>query len=429
MNATHARNPFSSPPSGFRESTSVASITAAASQTSLSTSLANIRCPGRKQPHTVDLELAVVRLAPPESVSKIVEANNHNRSVRKLCERALGRLTDALAKLVSPFFADEISRENVRITRGVRDGLGLLVGCGSPAAKGVVTMSPYYPGYHETFTKLGISNLDIPLITDKDLHRFDLPKLERALASPAGQSVRRHAQQTAGAVIVTAPNTPTNLYPAKHDLVALQKICEKNKGSLIIDATFHSTVHNTEESTGKNTPWTPPRLPLPRTIAMGSMHEPFSLSQLGIQVGFLVASKDVISALRSESRKAGTSTQLPDPRAIACAYAAMFEAQDYLETRQRTLDVRHRYAEIKFKDLPHVIDISGPAGTTKWLTFASAERAAEALQQLKQDGIKVKPGSHYGAPSSMRISLVSIRDDEEFMEAMDRVAASLENLK
>ncbi len=368
----------------------------------------------------LDLGSAKVRLAPPNSVDEILEAGDRSRPVRKRCEQAATTLPEGLASRASRFFSEKISRPHVLITRGVRDGLRRLIRSHERIERGVVTMSPCFPGYHDdVFHKSGISNINVPLITNGELHRFNLPRLQQLLAPPPRSGASKHQPTGVGAVIVTTPNTPTNLYPDQRDLQALHGMCRKHDGVLIIDDTF--------DNDDQNGAWIPPKLSLASTIVVGSIHEPYSLSQYDIEVGYLVAAPTIIAKLIEEERQRDSVTVPPDPKAIACAYAAMFESDNYLEERRNTMRARHAYADIRLKGLPHVIHTSGSAGTTKWITFASQQRAADVVLKLERDGIIVKPGAEYGSPESIRLSMASLRDDREFMDAMDRVATSLED--
>jgi aspartate/methionine/tyrosine aminotransferase len=367
---------------------------------------------------TVDLSSAIVRLPAPQLVQEIIESPERSSAVRRLVEEAKSCLPERLARGADRFFQEEIGVENVLVTRGVRDGLARLIDRSEKMQRGVATMPPCYPGYGEVLRSRNVPSISVPLKLQAPgtLHSFDLERLERVF-TPKGQGLGAKAAQFGpGAVIATTPNTPTNSFPQPGNLRSLQSVCERHARLLIVDNTF--------DTFDLTVPWNPSQLSIRSTVLVGSIHEPFSLTQFDLQIGYMIAAPELIQAIREESRGNGPRAFIPSDKAIACGYAAMFESEGYLDRRNAILRGRHAFAD-RLKEIPNVVGVSGQAGTTKWVTFSSVDHASTAVEALANHGILVKRGSEYGEPNAIRVSLVSQRNDADFKTSIQTVISVL----
>lgn len=355
----------------------------------------------------IDLSSAVVRLPPPPLVEQVLNPAPHRRAhMRAFADEATAQLPHRIAARASRFFREPLSPANVLITHGVRDALGHLIETHDKAARGALLMPPCFPGYAETFRSQNVPTVTVRLRVQGERHRFNLERIQKIFTGPT-------ADKNPGIVIATTPNTPTNSFPIAPELRSLHDLCEQHARLLVVDNTF--------DTFDLANPWSPPQLSHHSAVLVGSISEAFSLSQCNIQIGYLVGSAQTIARLRQRGRGLPAP---PSAAAITCAYIAMFESDSYLEHRNAEIKRRHAFAA-RLAQLPHVTSMSEQAGTTKWISFESEEYAQSALMRLAAAGIKVKAGSDYGSPQSLRVSLVNQPHWTDFTAAIESILRSI----
>jgi aspartate/methionine/tyrosine aminotransferase len=267
-----------------------------------------------------------------------------------------------------------------------------------------VVVAPGYPQLHGCLVNRGVRVDTVALDADR-AWRLDTDALARAVRADTR------------VIVITHPNNPTGAVLDDAEIAAIIATAERVGAWLLVDE-----VHRGTEAQGSVTPTLWGRYD--RIVCVGSMSKAFALP--GLRIGWLVAPP----ALRVHAeRRHEYATIAPAKLASQLAERALAEP-----VRQRLLDRTRAFVQAGRTVLRAWVDageglvslVDPPATAVGFVRTHAALGSLEIAERLRQQGVLVIPGAHFGVEHHLRITHGV--EAAYLMPALQRVAAVLRGL-
>lgn len=345
------------------------------------------------------------RITPAEAIKAGTDALATGR-VHYTPGRGVRELIDAIIGYTQRYYDREIDAANIIATAGAKQGLfNLLISLVNPNEE-VILLSPYWVSYPEIVKLVHGRAVIVNPPEQSFVPRID--DIERAISS------------TTRAIVVNSPNNPSGaVYPP--DLIgALVELCMKKKIYLIMDDIYHRLVFNGvkavscfdfEKEFSDESP----------LIVVNGVSKSYGMT--GFRIGWVVANKNVISAVAKVSGQ--NTTCLSGPMQLGAA-AALSGPQDCVEEMRRDIQA-NRDTMMALLDGFNGVKCVPPDGTFYCLPdFSSYEKDDVKLANflLEKALVVTVPGCEFGAPGHLRLTYCGKSD--EISEAVARMKWALD---
>jgi aspartate aminotransferase len=224
--------------------------------------------------------------------------------------------------------------------------------------------------------------------------------------------------------VINSPSTPTGVTYTKEELKALAVVLKEYPNVII--ATDDMYEHITwEKGSFVNILNAAPEL-YNRTVVLNGVSKAYSMT--GWRIGYAGGPREIIQAMKKIQSQ---STSNPTSISQVAAEAAISGNQDCMQTRLFEFKKRHDYVVKMLNQIPG-IDCLKTDGT--FYVFPDVSKAIARLNNIENDldfaehliinaGVAVVPGSAFGCPDHIRISIATSMENLE--NAIKRIGLAL----
>ena len=308
--------------------------------------------------------------------------------------RELNRYPDGGAFRLRAALADrrDVAFEEVAVGAGA-DGV---IDCVSQAfldsGDEVVCGWPSFPSYVIDALKLGATPVRVPLAGA----RYDLDALLAAITPRAK------------VVYVCHPNNPTGTMNTRDELDAYFERVPEHVLT-VLDQAYFEYIDDPDYADGIEYFRQGHRVLVVRTFS-----KIYGLA--GLRVGWGVGSSSVVAAIGKVRRAFDLNTQ-----AQVAAVASLDDDAEVERRRRVNAQERQRVVEILER---HGFECAGPAVANFVYAESGEEDARPLFEALLRAGVIVRPLEGFGAPSAIRVTVGSPKDNTVLDEALGRVRAA-----
>ena len=266
--------------------------------------------------------------------------------------------------------------------------------------------APFYPTYPGTIRATGAEAVAVATRSSRDFQ----PEAEAILAAGSG----------ARTLLINSPNNPTGVIYSRETLEGIAGAAREADLWLISDEVYDTQVWEGAHLSPRALPGM-----AERTVVIGSMSKSHAMT--GSRLGWVVAPEAVVEAITLLS----TVTTYGVPAFIQhAALHALAQGEGFEATiadpfrRRREIAARALYGSQAIRAIPSagamyvMLDIRA--------TGLSGNAFAERL--LEEERIAVMPGESFGAPAAGHLRVAMTIPDDDFAEAMARLAAFADRL-
>ncbi|MDQ7908756.1 aminotransferase class I/II-fold pyridoxal phosphate-dependent enzyme [Phytohabitans sp. ZYX-F-186] len=299
----------------------------------------------------------------------------------------LPALRDAIAADASDRFRCEIGRANVTVTNGAKQGIFNTILSVASASDDVLIPAPYWVTFPSAVRIAGAT----PRIVE--------PASDSLQVTPA--ELDDAATAKTAALILASPHNPTGTAYDAETLAAIARWCADRGIWLIYDETYERL--RLDGPSMSPAAVYPPILP--RLVSIGSVSKAYAMT--GWRVGWAIS--PVSTAKRIVAIQSHTTSNVNQVAQYA-ALAAL-EGPDVSAQFRDRLKARHRKTE---EILAPLRDTCSVVSGTFYLFLrlpAGFDDVVTAGQILETAGVITMPGSAFGRPGYLRIS-VAVNDDD-----------------
>lgn len=313
-------------------------------------------------------------------------------------------LKDALAGYYQRRFGADLSRDEVLVTIGAKEGIASLAQAITSEDEYVIVPNPSYPIHTFAFI---IAHSKAVALDALDGEMF-LTKIKEYVAK---------CQKNPIAIIVNYPCNPTT---SEVDLDFYQRLVDfarENKIYIISDIAYNE-IYFTD-----NKPPSILQIDGAKEVAVEFSSVSKSYSMAGCRVGFVAGNKDLISALRKV--KAYLDYGSFGPLQMAAASALGEESDEYLDEIRQVYDYRGNFLIKLFKDeLGWEIDKPN-ASMFLWAKipekFAYYNSFDFCKMLIEECGVAFSPGSSFGSNGDGYVRISLIHDDGNVKKAVAKL--------
>ena len=313
----------------------------------------------------------------------------------------LPQLRAAIGKKLNEEGLPYLSRE-IMATAGASGALlGALQALLSPGDE-VLYPAPYYPPF-ATKTLLA-GGAPVPLTT----HVEDGFKLRP-------DAVRAALTRRSRVLLINNPCNPTGVVYGAQELRALADVALEAGLTVIADEVYGDLVYEGDPFTSVAALGPDVR---ERTLVVRSFSKSHAMT--GWRIGFAAGPEALIRAMTTLQE--ATFVALPAVSQWA-ALAALAGAQEPRREMVARFAERHRYVRSRIEALPGVRCAPARGGLFFFPDLGRGDTRDLCARALRQHGVAVVPGAHFGVPRCVRISFTAGHD--ELREGLDRLAAAV----
>jgi aspartate aminotransferase len=321
----------------------------------------------------------------------------------------------ALKKAIVAKLADDqglsYQENNIIITTGAKHALYLIFQALLNPGDEVIVPTPYWVSYPEQ-VKLADG---VPVFVEgleENQYKITAKRLE--------QAINRRTK----ALIINSPSNPTGMIYTEEELREIGRVCLRHGVVVISDEIYEKLVYH-----GEAAPSIAAAFPdiKPQTIIVNGVSKSHAMT--GWRIGYAVGDAGLIKAM---TNVASHSTSNPSTISQYAALKAYTGSQETVEKMRQAFEKRLDVAYERLIQIPG-IKCQKPKGA--FYLFANAREAAEmsgfktvsdwVSALLEEAQVALIPGEGFGAPDYVRLSYAT--SEEQMLEAMDRIAAFMEN--
>jgi aspartate/methionine/tyrosine aminotransferase len=351
--------------------------------------------------HEVELNLAdsAVRCAP---LGLLLDADGLDE---------LGRLelfypqvngTDLLRARIADTYERRPADDEVLVTVGAAEANALVCQTLLEPDDRVTVIEPGYRQVRGLAENLGCP-VDVVGLHEELGWELDLDEL-RANVGPATKLV-----------YVVNPNNPTGTVLSAEARAAILELVEESGGWLLVDEVYSGSERDgaeTESFWGAH----------PRAVCVNSLSKAYGLC--GLRIGWVVAPRTLVDALRRRHEYAVISASLPSSFLAECALERSKRAE-LLDRQRKIVAAGAELYERWLEEHTSLVSAHRPAATAlsfpRYAGSLPSERVADELRA--RGSVLVIPGSMMGAEGHFRLT---VGFEETFLrEALDRIARVL----
>jgi len=225
-------------------------------------------------------------------------------------------------------------------------------------------------------------------------------------------------------VVINSPSNPTGMAYSREELEALGEVMREHPRVIIATDDMYEHIRWTDEPFVNIVNACPDLQD--RTIVMNGVSKAYSMT--GWRIGYAGGPTDVIKAMKKVQSQ---STSNPTSISQAAAVAALEGPQECIKEMLVAFKQRHDYVVGRLNKMPGV-DCLETDGT--FYVFPKVEQAIRGIDGVNNDlelseylidkaGVALVPGSAFGLPGHIRISIATGMDKLE--AALDRIEGIL----
>ncbi|MDP3339914.1 pyridoxal phosphate-dependent aminotransferase [Frigidibacter sp.] len=319
----------------------------------------------------------------------------------------LPELRAAIAKRVQARTGVATRAENVVVTPGGQSALFSTHMALLDRGDTGLYCAPFYPTYPGTIRATGAEAVAVPTRSSRAFQ-------------PEAAAIMAAATPTARTLLINSPNNPTGVIYSRETLEGIAEAAQAADLWLISDEVYDTQVWEGQHLSPRALPGM-----AERTVVIGSMSKSHAMT--GSRLGWVVAPEAVVEAitLLSTVTTYGVPAFIQHAALHALAQGEGFEAgiADPFR-RRREIAARALAGSQAIRAIPSagamyvMLDIRA--------TGLSGNAFAERL--LEEERIAVMPGESFGAPAAGHCRVAMTIPDDDFAEAMARLAAFADRL-
>jgi aspartate/methionine/tyrosine aminotransferase len=269
----------------------------------------------------------------------------------------------------------------------------------------VVNFEPGYSNHFVNTELLGATNVFVPLRSATDF-QIEVEELEKRLTDRTKL------------IVLTQPNNPTATVHEREQLSKLAELVRARGLFVIADHAFEDVVFDERECPSIGS--------LPgmreRTISVFSTSKGMAMS--GFRIGYNVACAELMAPMHNAAVNViGAASTLGQLAAIAA-----FQNDSFVSGFRQVHDRRRTHAYAALNAVPGVRCRMPEAGFMVWVDVSALGTSQAVAQFILEDAaVIVNAGNDFGPSGEgyLRIIIGSLSDDAAYMEAMERICASL----
>jgi aspartate/methionine/tyrosine aminotransferase len=231
-------------------------------------------------------------------------------------------------------------------------------------------------------------------------------------------------------VIITSPHNPSGMPLDRDTLVALQAVAEDAGVHVLVDEVYLDVTNMLHDPPGRARPravprahgrYTPAALVGDRLLSISSLTKSYGLS--GLRCGWIIAAPEIAERARRVRDVIDNIGAAPADRLSALAFANI----DHLAMRAFELVSTNRDLARAFFARHPDLELAGPIEAT--IAFPRLKGVSDTgpfvTRLFDEHGVAVVPGSFFGAPAHIRLSLGGAT--ETLAAGLARMDRTLEN--
>ena len=268
----------------------------------------------------------------------------------------------------------------------------------------VIVTSPVYSGFYEWLKELGITPVDVPLVTGEHEYLLDLEGIEREFA--AGKSY----------LLLCNPHNPVGRVFSRDELTKLASIARKHSAVVVSDE-IHAPLAFTEF-----TPYLDCGEDAEQTgVCITSASKSWNLA--GLKAAFLLTQSEAMHQLVLKAPAAlHWRTSILGAFAMAEAYTGGVE---WLDATVKTLQANHEHLQSELaRLLPTVKSHLPEAGYLAWLDITNLGLDNEEI--LEKAKVALVPGPDMGGANYKNFARINVGTSKELItEGLERIQRAL----
>jgi len=298
---------------------------------------------------------------------------------------------DGLRRLREQIAADRaVDPEQVVVTNGGGEANYLGMGRALERGRGreVIMTDPVYPYYPGKTTMLGGEQTFVPVTESGDLEPADVAAV---------------ASEETACIVVNSPNNPTGAVYDRETMAALLGIAEDNDAILVSDEVYDEFVYTDEYASALD-------VESSHRIVTGSYSKSFAIT--GFRVGYAIAPREHVDALRTRHMLTNVSGSRPAQYAVSRAIDAVDPA--YFAANRELVKQRIETFTAALDEAG--ADYTKPRGAfyvmVRFPGFAGTLENVHRL--IDEAGVAGMPGASFGTAREdwLRFALVTPRVEE-----------------
>ena len=357
----------------------------------------------------VHLEIGRPDFDTPEKIKKAAEESLKAGHVFYTSNYGTPALRAAIAEWENENNGAHYEAANVMVTIGVSEATWCAMDAYLEEGDEVLVPNPVWLNYIHVPTALGAKPVTYSLKEEND-YQIDFEELESKITERTKM------------IVVVDPSNPTGGVFSKETMERLAQICVKYDLIAISDEIYEQLLYDGEKHTSLAT------LPgmAERTIKLGGFSKAYSMT--GWRIGYLCASKEIISAVVRVHQYTVTcaSSFVQD-----ASVTALKECAEDVEIMRQEYQKRKDYL-VKELNSIEGISTNHPTGAfyifvnIKSLGKTSMEMAEYLLEHAK---IALVPGSAFGSEGEGYLRISYATSMEQLQEACSRIRKAVEELR
>ena len=208
-------------------------------------------------------------------------------------------LREAIAQQRLRDWGHRVDARDVLVTTGATEALTAAIVALAPPGTDIVVLEPYYDSYAAAAALAGARLVPVGLDIDADGARVDVDRLAAAVT------------ESTSIVLVNTPHNPTGMVLSQDEIVRIGALAEAADAWLLTDEVYEHLVFDGTH--------TAPAAVLddPRVVTVSSAGKTFNAT--GWKIGWVIASQEVLTAVRAVKQYLTFATGAPFQPAVANA--------------------------------------------------------------------------------------------------------------
>ena len=313
-------------------------------------------------------------------------------------------LRDTIAERVERMTGVPTTRDNVIVTSGGQAALFSSVCITSDPGDDLLIVDPYYTTYPSTVRAAGGV---VKKVQARAENAFQLGKDDLAAAAPGAK-----------ALLINTPHNPTGAVYTRETLEGIAEICKAEDLWLISDEVYDSQVHEGAHLSPRALPGM-----AERTLVVGSMSKSHVMT--GFRLGWVIGPAEVIKIAGDLLN----GTTYGAPGFVQDAAETALKEGDQEEGAVAALYRRRRDKAVAALEGSPAIRISPPDGAMYvMLDIRATGMSGEdfALELLEQEKIACMPGESFGEAAAGHLRVALTINDDEMVDALQKLRAFAE---
>lgn len=320
-----------------------------------------------------------------------------------------------IAAMVEKFRRDQnvlYAADEVMCTVGAKSAILLALEAIVNNGDEVIIFAPYWVSYEEQIRLAG----GVPVIVQTKVEKNFMPD---------GKDLARAITQKTKAIILNSPNNPSGAVINQHQIKELSDVLFGTPIWLISDEIyekllFDDSVHISPARENSDM--------RKRTIVISGASKGYAMT--GWRVGVVAGNKKIIAAMMTLQGQ--TTTCLPEFIQDAAAFA-LLENNDVKSEIKKMVDAYRERRDLGtklFQKIPHLTIFASKGAFYLWIDFSFyigkkiqekiiADDIDLATRMLKEAHVASVPGTPFGGPGFLRLSIASSKKDIE--KAAERI--------